>query len=175
MTSLPHADLACDEPDEKSIVIYVSSIRKHIVEKAQAQVAVVPCKEQTPLGTTVTVEVHPRKSPTPPSSDGQLMVTPTTIFVSTPKSTKKESPHEVVDFTVSPVAKPDSYQMSQVSHSKTTVTVVSTGMNVSDISETSFNIKGTSYVESWTSEMEKSDSAKVIGHLVYFLYFGYVC
>ena len=151
-----HIDLICDEPDEKSIVTYVSSIRK-CIEKASGRDTHVLLGGKSPV---ITVEVHPRKLPSPPSSDEQLMVPPETIFVSTPK---KGARQEVVELAVSPVAKPDAHEMSRIVHSSTAITVTSIREEVvSEVSDTSFNVHGM-YAESWTLDREKSDSFEVIG------------
>ena len=149
-------DLICDEPDEKSIVTYVSSIRK-CIEKASGRDAQVLLKGKSPV---ITVEVHARKLPSAPPSDEQLMVPPETIFVSTPK---KGAPQEVVELAVSPVAKPDAHKMSRIVQSSSAITVTSIREEVvSEVSDTSFNVHRT-YAESWTSDREKSDSFEVIG------------
>lgn len=152
-----HTDVDCDKPDEKSIVTYVSSIRKHIA-RIPAKASHVVIKGQTSIQ-TVTIEVHPRKSPLPPLPDERLMVTPQTIFVSTPKSMKKGTP-AVAEIAISPVTKPDSHEMSRTLHGMTAITATATRVeDVSLVSDASFNSK--SGVESRMSEMEKSDSFKV--------------
>lgn len=132
---LTHADFALDKPDEKSVILYISSIRKHIVEKAQATIT------QTSLAQTVTVQFPEAKSPTHPSS--------TTMYYSTPKSVHSRTPQEVAQLTMSPVTKYDGHE-----------TPTNTGMaEVSNISGTSTYAEGDSTGLSWTWDAEKSDSA----------------
>lgn len=150
-----HIDLLCDEPDEKSIVTYVSSIRK-CIEKASGKDAHVLLERMSPV---LTVEVPPRRLPSAPSGEQLIVMVPhETIRVSTPK---KGTPQEVVELAVSPVAKPDAHEMSRIVHSSTAITVTSIHEEVvSEVSDTSFNVQRTS-AESWSLDIEQRDSFEV--------------